>query len=175
MEYRFRRVTDKVNLGGVKFDQNLLMGPSVEEFLTETKSGTWFPPAEAVSVAERGFKCRVVTKSPECLVTLGDQLRKTLFKALMRDNRIAASIKGDHADAVNQAYDRGLECSNLLRDIELKDVFGNKLEPKTYKQMYGLPAGATRVLSSDLTAASDLLPLDLVEALVEGILEGVRW
>lgn len=41
--------------------------------------------------------------------------------------------------------------------------------------MYGLPAGSTRVLSSDLTAASDLLPLDLVEALVEGVLEGARW
>jgi len=38
----------------------------------------------------------------------------------------------------------------------------------------GLPA-AVRVLSSDLSAASDLLPLDLVEALVDGFVEGCAW
>lgn len=33
----------------------------------------------------------------------------------------------------------------------------------------------TQVLSSDLTAASDLLPLDLVSHLVEGFIEGAEW
>lgn len=38
--------------------------------------------------------------------------------------------------------------------------------------MKGLSRERTQVLSSDLTAASDLLPLDLVSALCKGFIEG---
>jgi len=47
------------------------------------------------------MKCRVVTKSPVGLVTLGDKLRKILFRSLNRDYRVKDSLDGDHMHAVS--------------------------------------------------------------------------
>jgi hypothetical protein len=76
-------------------------------------------------------------------VNLGDVVRKTLFKALQRDRRTSGVLRGDHQKAVAVA-------------------FRNK--PKKVGENY-------ECLSSDLTSASDLLPLDLIKAFVEGILD----
>lgn len=64
------------------------------------------PYAKVASIPERGMKCRVVTKSPVGLVTLGDKLRKILFRSLERDNRVRDSLEGDHMLAVTKAFNR---------------------------------------------------------------------
>jgi hypothetical protein len=63
------------------------------------------------------------------------------FKGLRRDSRVSGVLTGDHQAAVGR-------------------VFAN----------CGLRDHKNSVLSSDLTAASDLLPLDLVRSLVDGLL-----
>jgi len=45
---------------------------------------------------------------------------------------------------------------------------------KMTKDVKGLSCTRTCVLSSDLTAASDLLPLDLVGSIVEGLIKGCK-
>lgn len=71
------------------------------------------PYAQVASCPERGMKCRVVTKSPVALVTLGDKLRKMLFLALKRDRRISDSLEGDHETAVQEALKRALVHNQL--------------------------------------------------------------
>jgi len=62
---------------------------------------------------------------------------------LKRDDRISSVIGGDHVGAVARVF----------------------TDPR--------PVENWEVISSDLTSASDLLPLDLVEALVEGVIAGL--
>jgi len=99
------------------------------------------PPAVAMPVPERGWKTRVVTKSQGPSVALGQFLRPWLLRGLKRDGRSSTVLSGDSRKAVERA-------------------FGGRVRSKGYK-----------VVSSDLTAASDLLPHDLVESLVDGILD----
>jgi hypothetical protein len=73
---------------------------------------------------------------------LGHRVREFLFKGLMKDHRVAPTLSGDHRQAV--------------RNLFLKT--GPHLEKH-------------HVLSSDLTAATDLLPHDLMGALVNGLVE----
>jgi len=96
-----------------------------------------------VGLAERGFKSRVVTKSPWYMVLLGHQVREYLWTLLKRDPRITSVIAGDHRKAVEQVF---------------KDI---------------APHTGWQVVSSDLTAASDTLPLDLIRALVEGLEDAI--
>jgi len=85
-----------------------------------------------VAIDERGFKARVVTKSPWCLVVLAHQVRSYLWTALLRDPRISAVLSGDHCKAVENVF-------RLSRPIDGHEI-----------------------ISSDLTSASDTLPLDLL-------------
>jgi len=85
-----------------------------------------------VAIDERGFKARVVTKSPWCLVVLGHQVRSYLWSALTRDPRITDVLKGDHHAAVERVF------------------------------KHSQPTDGWEIISSDLTSASDTLPLDLV-------------
>lgn len=95
----------------------------------------------------------------------------------MRDERVAGSIRGDHDKAVSSAFERALSEYKYWLEICLpKRPDGTPYdEPAARTKVPGIPFGNTRVLSSDLTAASDLLPLDLVKALVDGFLAGAKW
>lgn len=100
--------------------------------------------ATVVAVPERGGKCRIVTKHDARLLRPAHALRPWLFDALKRDPRVSTVLSGDHKGAVNAALE------------------------------FPQPVDGWKILSSDLTSASDLLPLDLVEALVGGIIVGGR-
>lgn len=119
---------------------------------------------------ERGFKCRVVTKSPYSAVGVGDHLRRTLFKALRRDKRVSITLEGDHEHAVETAFENALSISSFWSNLtDLEELHHN--ENLSRKPVPGIIAAkGLKVLSSDLSAASDLLPLDLVSSLVNGFL-----
>nr|BBV14771.1 RNA dependent RNA polymerase [Barley aphid RNA virus 6] len=97
--------------------------------------------AEVIPIAERGCKARVVTKSPPELVASSHYVRTVLFRGILRDPRTSEALQGDRTKAV----------LGLLRGYQ--------------------PPGHWQVLSSDLTAASDLLPSDLIQAVVEAIVD----
>jgi hypothetical protein len=105
------------------------------------------PEAAVSSVTERGWKARIVTKSSAPLIALGHQLRMALFKGLHRCPTVNLVLQGDHHGQVHRA----------AKAWAAKD--GGISFPRELM-----------VLSSDLTAASDLLPLDLIQALVEGLI-----
>jgi hypothetical protein len=110
---------------------------------------TDIPRAQAVVVCERGFKVRVVTKSPGSLVALCHQARRWLAEGLQADPAIKAVLAGDHRQAVEQMFgmranEDGEEAIRPLRD----DV----------------------VVSADLKSATDLIGRETYEALWDGIL-----
>jgi hypothetical protein len=102
-----------------------------------------------------------------------------LFKSLGRDSRIQDSLGGDHRDAVSNAFERAEKFSRVdktcgvspHRSAESGTHQSKRFLNSDSSQLFGVDA-KYQVLSSDLSAASDLLPLDLVEALVEGFLDG---
>lgn len=97
-----------------------------------------------MAAAERGNKCRIVSKHDAPSTRLAHKVRRVLFGGLRRDTRVSGILTGDHQAPVERIFK-------------------------------GLPnvAYAWKVLSSDLTSASDLLPLDLCGALAEGVLDGL--
>jgi hypothetical protein len=118
----------------------------------------------------------MVTKSPEAAVTCGDQVRKTLFRALKRDSRIAITLRGDHHLAIETAYRSAVQNSEYWTDLHLGRRRGvGAREVKQHRTNSHVPSDVLKVLSSDLSAASDLLPLDFVGALVEGFAGGCKW
>lgn len=132
------------------------------------------PTAQAVPVPERGLKCRVVTKSPAALVALGDRVRQCLFKSLERDARISFTLRGDHEAAVERAFDVARKSPDMWASYRAsRSARGTTLSTELRDCL--LPVNDVRVVSSDLSSASDLLPLDLVNALVSGLIEGLRW
>ncbi|APG77072.1 RNA-dependent RNA polymerase [Beihai narna-like virus 24] len=100
---------------------------------------------DAMALPERGGKVRIVTKCPWALVYLGHFLRVWLLEGLRRDERTKSVLDGDHAGSVG-----GLVGGAGVRLLEHLAV------------------------SADLTAASDLLPHDLCQAIVRGVLRGSR-
>nr|WPR18845.1 MAG: RNA-dependent RNA polymerase [Narnaviridae-like virus 13] len=112
------------------------------EELRESVAKDGFPRASVSVLPERGSKARVVTKSPWALVQLAHPIRAWLLSGLRRDPRTAETLKGDHGGAA-----QGLVDAPRLAD-------------------------GREFLSADLTAASDLIPLDLLSAVVEGLIEG---
>lgn len=112
------------------------------DYLYGINSREDFPNGEVVVTAERGLKSRIVSKHMEAISHGGHAIRKFLLRGLQRDPRSRQSLKGDHSGAVKLALRSGVRRdSNYLN------------------------------LSSDLTAASDLIPLDLATAIVEGLME----
>jgi hypothetical protein len=97
-----------------------------------------------VAVPERGWKSRIVTKHHVSLLTAGHAVRELLWPALERDVRTKDVLRGKGLNTVDQAF----------------------RSPK--------PVRGYQILSSDLTAASDLLPAWLVNALVEGVIDGSK-
>nr|DBA44327.1 TPA_asm: RdRp [Ampulexvirus narnaviri] len=100
------------------------------------------PRAKVTALPERGLKARVVTRSPWTLVQLAHPIRAWLLRGLRDDPRTKDVLEGRHREAAE-----GLVDAPRLAD------------PRVF-------------LSADLTAASDLLPLDLISALVDGLIEG---
>lgn len=105
------------------------------------QGGSPFPKAKVESVPERGFKCRTVTKSPGALVALLHLVRLQVLKRLRGKKILAEVLKGDRRKAVTDLFGR-----DFMTESETPNV----------------------LVSADLTAATDLLPLDLVEAIWSG-------
>jgi len=98
-----------------------------------------------VAVPERGLKVRIVTKHDPHILQPAHAGRHTLFRGLAKDPRVSTVLSGDHHQAVRNVF-------------------------KTPKPL----CRGWKILSSDLTSASDLLPHDLIEALREGLCSGAR-
>jgi hypothetical protein len=104
------------------------------------------PKATTTVVVERGFKVRVVTKSPGALVALAHEGRLWLASGLRRDKSIRMVLAGDHRGAVQEII--GIKKS---------------LDPLSY------PLPDETVVSSDLKSATDLISRDTYDAIWEGI------
>nr|UNI73858.1 MAG: RNA-dependent RNA polymerase [brine shrimp narna-like virus 1] len=100
-------------------------------------------PHSVVALPERGWKARVLTKPPPQPAVAGNVLNKALLSFLRREPRCAKFLAGDRRAAVETAV-------------------------KGWAKIGGL----REVVSTDLTAASDRLPLDLVTEIVEGLIAG---
>jgi hypothetical protein len=94
-------------------------------------------------VPERGWKCRVVTKSPASLVSLCNVARKHLFRGIRRDPSIRSVLLAETKKGIEEI---------------------------------GARAGPfNRILSADLKAASDRIPRELAQALLEGLIDAKVW
>jgi len=94
---------------------------------------------KVVAIEERGVKARIVTKSPWYLIVLAHQVRSILWPLLKRDSRVSDVLRGDHHKAVE----------NVFR--------------------VSAPVDGWNIISSDLTSASDTLPLDLIRDMATGL------
>jgi len=103
-----------------------------------------YPELEAVCLATPGVKTRVISKGDEDLNPLAHSIRHILFQALRRDPvlKYAISCQDDEA----------------LEELILKRLFmvGTKL----------------RLLSTDLTAATDLILMEFFQAGADGFSDG---
>jgi hypothetical protein len=124
------------------FDEMLQQGP---------------PHAQVLTIQERGFKTRIVTKSPGCLVALGHHLRRWMAAGLRKDHSIREVLAGDHREAVESLFYRS------GRDGPLKPVKPNDPSRRDQTDEF--------VLSADLKSATDLIGSETYLAIVEGILE----
>lgn len=106
-----------------------------------------YPEASVLTISERGFKTRIVTKSPGCVVALGHHLRRWMAAGLRTDPSIREVLKGDHREAVESLFHGGPIDPGVARTEE--------------DQL---------ILSADLKAATDLIGRETYEAIVDGIL-----
>lgn len=90
------------------------------------------------SIAERGWKRRIVTSPPSYALSAGTTLNKWLLAPLLRERRTRLFLLGKRREAVEAAM--------------------------TFHKEGHL------IVSTDLKAASDMLPLDLVQSVAEGLL-----
>jgi hypothetical protein len=100
---------------------------------------------EALPILERGFKVRIVTKAPGALVFALQSWNTLLLDLLARDPAVAPALK---------LQDQRLEFVDFLNG------FAPLRKPYVFR-------------SADLTSATDLMPRDLCDALVCGVLVGL--
>nr|BCI50700.1 RdRp-like protein [Aedes japonicus narnavirus 1] len=105
-------------------------------------------PMTATVISELGMKARVVTKPPSWAVIAGDACRRTVWPLLEKDRRIDLSGVRPTAEALDAFHD------NLAHSL--------------------VGARTPQFYSADLTAATDLMPFDVSQALWEGICDGLR-
>jgi hypothetical protein len=80
---------------------------------------------------------------------------------------------GNHHGQVELAFETAKRTSLRIWLTEKQLRF---VDPSAHDKPVGaVPKETLHVLSSDLTAASDLLPLDIVESLVNGFMDGTKW
>ncbi|QJT93752.1 RNA-dependent RNA polymerase [Erysiphe necator associated narnavirus 20] len=105
------------------------------------------PPCKVSAVKERGFKARIVTKSPAWLVEAGHLVRSIVWPMLEADPRVKASLEGGR----------------------LETVF-NDLQENPMSCPIGL--GGLALVSADLTMATDGFTREAIYAVWEGVCEG---
>ena len=105
------------------------------------------PKAKVQAVLERGFKARIVTKSPAPLVALAHMVRHPVLEVLRKITESSTVLLGDRRKAVTNLFSE----SGKLRS-----------------------ANKRIVISADLTAASDALNFGLIRALWDVIEERFR-
>jgi len=110
-------------------------------------AGGPLPECEAATIKERGFKTRIVTKSPIWLVEAGHLVRSVVWPMLERDPRIKASLSGERL-------------VGLFRDLREDPV----------EAPLGL--GDPLLVSADLTKATDGLSQAAIAAVWEGVCDG---
>jgi hypothetical protein len=106
-----------------------------------------YPRAKVLTISERGWKTRIVTKSPGCLVALAHHIRRWMASGIREDPAIREVLAGDHREAVESLFARP------------------PLDPFRY-----LDESDQLILSADLKSATDLISADTYEAIVDGIL-----
>jgi len=94
-------------------------------------------------VPERGYKSRIVTKSPGAAVAIGHLLRRVALSSLRQDDRISLILEGEHIESVKS------------------------------KLRHPVP-GPVKILSADLTAATDNLTFESSRALWSGYCDGIQ-
>jgi hypothetical protein len=120
-------------------------------------TGQGLPHAQVLTIQERGFKTRIVTKSPGCLVALAHHLRRWMAAGLRQDQSVREVLAGDHREAVESLFYRP------DHDGPLKPVRPNDPARRDQSDEF--------VLSADLKSATDLIGSETYQAIVEGILE----
>jgi len=103
--------------------------------LTEIMDPLFVMKGKVCAAPERGLKVRIVSKHHHAVQMPAHALRRYLFRGLRRDPRTSSVMAG-----------KGQE--------KIKDLLDGK------RKGFGL-----QLLSSDLTSASDLLPLELIQAI----------
>jgi hypothetical protein len=110
--------------------------------------GNLLPEAEVTVVSERGFKSRVVTKSPAWLVEIGYLVRNVVWNSLRRDPRVAHALTGGRLESFVEAFNENPP------DFLLDDGYC--------------------VISADLTAATDGLAHWAIGGCWEGVCDGLE-
>jgi len=126
-----------------------------DELIEEFKGiieGFTYPEAQVLTISERGYKSRIVTKSNGAIVALGHHIRRWLTRGTRSDPSIREVLAGDHREAVESllAPDHG--------------SFG----PSRWAYR---DEGDQWILSADLKTATDLIGSETYEAIAEGIME----
>jgi hypothetical protein len=109
------------------------------------------PASEVLTISERGFKTRIVTKSHGAIVALAHHIRRWMSAGLRTDPAIVEVLAGNHREAVE----------SLFRPPP--EQLGNP--------SFVIDEGLDWVLSADLKTATDLIGTETYEALVEGVLD----
>jgi hypothetical protein len=104
-------------------------------------------PCKVTVVRERGFKARVVTKSPADVVEVGHLLRSIVWPMLTHDERVNAAIEGGRLETVFTSF--------LEEPLEVPIALGD-----------------LAIVSADLTKATDGLTRDAIFAVWDGVCEG---
>lgn len=122
----------------------------IDEFYEHYTENNESVRASVLTIAERGLKTRIVTKSPGCVVSLAHHIRRWMASGLRTDPSIREVLAGDHREAVESLFE--------YRHLHLK--------PESHRQEQD-----RFILSADLKSATDLISRETYEALMEGILE----
>jgi len=145
--------------GSVEYVVNILQDPDLERTriarilrdssLRKFVSRKGPLPCRATTVRERGWKARVVTKSPSDVVEVGHLVRSVVWPMLEKDPRVRASLEGGRLEEVFA----DLASSRLKCPISL----GNLV-----------------LVSADLTKATDGFSRLSIYAVWEGICDGAQ-
>ncbi|APG77148.1 RNA-dependent RNA polymerase [Hubei narna-like virus 21] len=127
-------------------DLEIITQAAIERVRADIRAGRR-PDVRAAVVPELGAKSRIVTAGEAHWVVIGDAIRKCLWPALEAEPRIDLSGRRDVAGTAAHLHD---EVAKALTGAEAVEFY-----------------------SADLTAATDLMPHDLIQAIWRGLMEGL--
>nr|QPN36958.1 hypothetical protein [Praha narna-like virus 2] len=90
--------------------------------LVDAKNAGYIPIVKRETVPERGYKARIVTKSPGILNIAGTHIRKTCMTALRKMGPIAAVLEGDHRKAIERITQGGRPTGGIVVSTDLKNA-----------------------------------------------------